>query len=358
MGSYYTVLIMGQGEYRGEQSFLPDFCGVRTIFTVVVSATVLAMVLALAATDHLHAFWENFSIGALYVQWIGLMAAAFICLLRRWLGRLDHGRAGLVAWLLIMLAALLVSLMTGRLIPVEYLAGVSRDDLLIRTLGISGILGALILRYLYENHQQKQKELAESRARFQALQARIRPHFLFNSLNTVISLIPENPRRAEDVLQDLADLFRASLGDERRMSSVGRELELTRQYLAVEQQRLGHRLHIVWSLDALPDDAPMPALLLQPLVENAVYHGIEPAVHGGEICIFGRYRNDVVALTVSNTLAEDSKGSHRQGNHMALENIRQRLEMRFGEEAGMHTGMVEDRYQVRVWFPAKGGQQE
>ncbi|WP_456372725.1 sensor histidine kinase [Thiolapillus sp.] len=344
---------MAQGEYSTEQSFLPDFCGVRTIFTVVVSATVLAMVLSLAATDHLHAFWGNFSIGALYVQWIGLMAAAFICLLRRWLGRLTHARAGLVAWLLIMLAALLVSLMTGYLIPLEYLAGVFPDDLLIRTLGISGILGALILRYLYENHQQQQKELAESRARFEALQARIRPHFLFNSLNTVIGLIAEDPRKAEDVLQDLADLFRASLGEESRMSSVGRELELARQYLTVEQQRLGQRLHVVWSLDALPDDAPMPALLLQPLVENAVYHGIEPAVHGGEICIFGRYRNDVVALTVSNTLADTSHASHRQGNHMALENIRQRLEMRFGKEAGMHTGMVEDRYQVRIWFPIR-----
>jgi two-component system sensor histidine kinase AlgZ len=354
MGNHYTVLVMAQGEYRGGQSFLPDFCGVRTIFTVVVSATVLAMVLALAATDRLHAFWEDFSIGALYVQWIGLMAAAFICLLRRWLGRLDHGKAGLAAWLLIMLAALLVGLMTGHLVPVEYLAGVSREDLLIRTLGISGILGALILRYLYENHQQKQKELAESRARFQALQARIRPHFLFNSLNTVVSLIPEDPRRAEEVLQDLADLFRASLGDESRMSSVGRELELTRQYLEVEKQRLGPRLRVSWSLEALPEDAPMPALLLQPLVENAVYHGIEPAVEGGEICIFGRFRNGIVALTVSNTLADEKGESHRQGNHMALENIRQRLAMRFGEQAGMHTGMVEDRYQVRIWFPMAG----
>ena len=345
---------MAQLEYRAGQSFLPDFCGVRTIFTVVVSATVLAMVLSLAATEHLRDFWENFSIGALYVQWIGLMAAAFICLLRHQLGKLSHGLAGLAAWLLIMLAALLVSLITGHLIPVEYFPDLSLEELRIRTLGISGILGALILRYLYENHQQKQKELAESRARFQALQARIRPHFLFNSLNTVISLIPDDPRRAEDILQDLADLFRASLGDESRMSSVGREMELTRQYLAVEQQRLGARLRVNWSLENLPEGAPMPALLLQPLVENAVYHGIEPSVHGGEICIFGRFRNGVVALTVSNTLAEQPGVSQRQGNHMALENIRQRLEVRFGDKAGMHTGMVEDRYQVRIWFPVAG----
>jgi len=233
------------------------------------------------------------------------------------------------------------------------LVSVSQQELLIRTLGISGILGALILRYLYENYQQKQRELAESRARFQALQARIRPHFLFNSLNTVVSLIPSDPDCAEEVLQDVSDLFRASLGDESRMSTVAQELELVRQYLAIEKQRLGSRLHVTWDLENLPDQAPIPALLLQPLVENAVYHGVGASVKGGEIRIFGRYRNGVVALTVSNTLPEDEGRAHKEGNHMALENIRQRLRMRYGSEAGMHTGMVEGHYQVRIWFPAK-----
>jgi len=337
----------------GEQSFLPDFCGVRAVLAVVVSATLMAMVLSLAATENLHQFWESFSVVALYILWIGLMAAAIICLLKGWLGRLRHGWAGLVAWCVIMLVALGVSLSTSWLLPVAMLVSVSLQELLIRTLGISGILGALILRYLYENYQQKQRELAESRARFQALQARIRPHFLFNSLNTVVSLIPSDPDCAEEVLQDVSDLFRASLGDESRMSTVAQELELVRQYLAIEKQRLGSRLHVTWDLENLPDQAPIPALLLQPLVENAVYHGVGASVKGGEIRIFGRYRNGVVALTVSNTLPEDEGRAHKEGNHMALENIRQRLRMRYGSEAGMHTGMVEGHYQVRIWFPAK-----
>lgn len=337
----------------GEQSFLPDFCGVRTVLAVVVSATLMAMVLSLAATEHLRDFWEDFSIVALYIQWIGLMSVAVICLLRHWLGRLRHGVAGVVAWCVIMLVALAVSLSTPLLVPIDILTDVSSQDLLVRTLGITGILSALILRYLYENYQQKQRELAESRARFQALQARIRPHFLFNSLNTVISLISVDPARAEEVLQDMADLFRASLGDGRRLSTVSQELELVRQYLAIEQQRLGSRLKVEWDLENLPDQAAIPALLLQPLVENAVYHGVGASVAGGEICVFGRYRNGVVALSVSNTLPEKEAPSHHQGNHMALENIRQRLQMRFGDKAGMHTGMAEDRYQVRVWFPVQ-----
>ncbi|WP_456418263.1 sensor histidine kinase [Thiolapillus sp.] len=337
----------------GKQSFLPDFCGVRTVLAVVASATLMAMVLALAATDRLQDFWQDFSIVALYIQWIGLSSVAWICLLKRWLGRMDHGMAGLVAWCVIMLMALAVSLCATWLVPLDLVAGVSRQELLVRTLGISGILGALVLRYLYENHQQRQRELAESRARFQALQARIRPHFLFNSLNTVVSLIPVDPARAEEVLQDLADLFRAALGDERRMSSVSQELELARQYLAIEQQRLGSRLKVKWDLEKLPDKATMPALLLQPLVENAVYHGVGASVTGGEIRIFGRFRNGIVALTVSNTLPQRQEQPHQGGNHMAVENIRQRLQMRFGDAAGMHTGMVEGRYQVRIWFPAR-----
>ncbi len=337
----------------GEQSFLPDFCGVRSVLAVVASATLMAMVLSLAATDRLQNFWQNFSIVALYIQWIGLASVAWICLLKRWLGRMGHGLAGLVAWCVIMLMALAVSMSATWLVPLEILPGVSRQDLLLRTLGISGILGALALRYLYEYHQQKQRELAESRARFQALQARIRPHFLFNSLNIVVSLIPVDPVRAEEVLQDLADLFRAALGDERRLSTVSQELELARQYLAIEQQRLGSRLKVEWDLETLPGEAIIPALLLQPLVENAIYHGVGASVTGGEICVFGRFRNGIVALTVSNTLPQQNEEPHQGGNHMAMENIRQRLQVRFGDTAGMHTGMVEGRYQVRIWFPAR-----
>jgi len=336
-------------------SFLPDFCGVRTVFAVVISAELLAMVLALAAGSGVNQFWAELSVRSLYVQWIALSSAGLICLLRRWLGCMSHTLAGIVAWLLILMVALLVVEMTVWLIPRELFSTHGHEDLLLETMGVSGIIGALILRYLYENHQQKQRELAKSRAKLQALQATIRPHFLFNSINTIISLIRVDPAQAETTLYDLSDLFRASLSDDSRSSTLDDELQLMRQYLEIEQQRLGDRLQIHWDLDELPGTASMPALTLQPLAENSIYHGIEPSVNGGEITLHGRYRKGVIALAVTNTLPSDGSASQRKGNHMALENVRQRLQARFGDLAGASTGMVDGKYQVRIWFPAQKG---
>jgi len=336
-------------------SFLPDFCGVRMVLAVVLGAVVLAMVIALASMEELSGLWSRFSLVALYSLWIALVSAAVICLSRRWLGRMSHARAGFTAWLLVLFVSFAVVEITVRLLPVELVAGIGHEQLLLRTLGIGGILAALVLRYLYELHRQRQRELAENRARYLALQARIRPHFLFNSLNTVISLIPRDPEEAGRILHDLSDLFRAGMAEEGRKVTLEEELELVRQYLEVEQQRLGPRLKVRWELNELPLRARMPALLLQPLVENAVYHGVEPSPEGGEVILFGGRRGNRLHLSVSNTLPpkESGEGRHRKGNHMALENIRQRLEALFGEEAGLQTGMVDDRYQVRIWVPVR-----
>ena len=337
---------------KDARNFLPDFCAVGAVLAVVLGSVVLAMVVALASTENLASLWSDFSLASLYILWIALASAGLICLLRRWLGGLGHARAGVVAWLLIITVCLVVTEVTVWLMPVEMVAGIDHLDLLVRTLGIGAILGALILRYLYEQHQQKQRELAEDQARYLALQARIRPHFLFNSLNTVISLVPAQPEKAQQILHDLSDLFRASLGGEGKRSTLIRELELIRQYLEVEKLRLGERLVVNWDLEELPGLAEVPPLLLQPLVENAVYHGIEPAVEGGRITIYGRRRNGLIVFSVSNTLPEE-KPDHqpRSGNRMATDNIRKRLQVFYGKEAGMHTGMVEDQYQVRIWFP-------
>lgn len=328
---------------------MPDFCAVRPVLAVVVSAELLAMVLALATGGGVAQFWAELGVRTLYVQWIALSSAALVCLLRRWLACMSHASAGMVAWLLIMLVALLVVEMAVWLLPRD--AATAHADLLLETLGISGIVGALLLRYLYENFRQKQRELAEERARSLALQARIRPHFLFNSINTIITLIPVDSEKAENTLHDLADLFRASLGDESKSSTLADELQLLRQYFEIEKQRLGDRLQIQWDLQELPDTAPIPALTLQPLAENAVYHGIEPAVSGGEITLHGRFRNGVIALTMTNSLPPDGAVSFRKGNHMAQENVRQRLLASFGDAAGTSTGMVDGKYQIRIWFP-------
>ena len=190
---------------------------------------------------------------------------------------------------------------------------------------------------------------AIAEARLQALQARIRPHFLYNSINAVLSLIRQDPRRAETALEDLAELFRVVMGDNRDLAPISREVELCRQYLELEQLRLGERLKVVWRIDKMPKDALVPPLVLQPLLENAVYHGIEPRVDPGEVSIdIYLLRNQVHAL-LRNPYSRE--GNHHAGNKMALANIRERLQLHFDAEAQLETRVGENMYQVHITMP-------
>lgn len=315
------------------------------VFAWVVTAELLALVLTLAAapTD----FWASLSLRSLYVQWVALTLAGLLCAGGAALNRLGHVGAGIGAWLLSLLVTFLVFLLS------RWLAGdVTRIDWspLPAHLGISAIVSAVILRYLYEIHRQKERELAEARARTEALQARIRPHFLFNSMNTIAGLTRSDPVLAEQVVQDLSDLYRASLAEGSRGSNLANELELARGYLRIEALRLGERLRVTWDLqEDLPLQAAMPSLLLQPLLENAVYHGIEPALAGGTIEIAGRYRRGLLNISISNTLAE--QGTPRKGNRIAQRNVRERIRAHFPGRGDLHIGKVEGRYQVRLVFP-------
>jgi two-component system sensor histidine kinase AlgZ len=340
----------------GSSSFLPSFCGIQTAFAVILGAQLLALILTLAAGWSKGEFWQRLSLISYYVQLIAVCSAAILCVLRRRLARWPDPAAGFAAWAVVMLVTAAAVMTTGHLEQLgngdlQLFAG-DAWTLLIRSLGISGIAGALILRYLYLHGQWRRQVLARSEARFQALQARIRPHFLFNSMNTVASLTRTDPALAETVVQDLADLFRASLSDPEGGSDLGRELELIRRYLEVEQIRLGDRLRVEWDLEELPENAPLPLLMLQPLVENAVYHGVEPALDRGVVRIAGRYRENRVNLSVRNSLPpEHGQGNHRSGNQMALESVRQRLQSMYPGRCSLTLGRVDDEFQVRLVFP-------
>ena len=319
------------------------------VFAVVVSAELLAIVLTLGAFPRPELFWGELSQRSLYIQWVALSVCALYCGLSRPLGRLSHAAAGTAAWTLILLVT------AGVFTAAHWLRLRGASPVmpaLGQHLAIAGIVGAVLLRYLYEQHRERQRELAESQARLQALQARIRPHFLFNSMNTIASLTRVDADLAEQVVQDLSDLFRATLSDVEELSTLERELDLARGYLRIEGQRLGDRLRVAWDVEDVPLDTRLPALLLQPLLENAVYHGVEPETTGGEITISGRYRNGVVNLAVRNTLPRQASTVSRRGNQMAQENVRQRLDAAFGDEAGMVVGRVDSCYQVRCHFPA------
>lgn len=336
--------------------FLPNFCGLRPVFAVVVLSELFAFILTLARLAPREEFWGELGIISLFMQWVGLSGAAVLCASRRELARLGDIPAGFVSYLLLLLviavlseAAFEVARTTG--IP---LSEPTHAEFLLRNLAVGAIVSALALRYFYMQHQWRGRMESEGLARLQALQARIRPHFLFNSLNTVAALIRSRPTIAEEAVEDLADLFRASLGDGKRLIPLREELELTRHYLHMEQLRLGERLQLNWDLD-LPDDLLLPPLTLQPLLENAVYHGIEPQPEGGAIVIRGGCTGDVAVLEVGNPVPPGGQ-EKAPGNRIAQENVRQRLHAHFGEAARLEAGREGKGYTVRIHLPCRRGQ--
>lgn len=212
---------------------------------------------------------------------------------------------------------------------------------------LTTIVTGIVLYYFNLRHKALSPAVTE--ARLQALQARIRPHFLFNSINAVLSLVRSDPRRAEVALEDMADLFRVLMADNRDLVPLAQELGLSRQYLALEKLRLEERLNVVWQIDNMPPDALIPPLVLQPLLENAVYHGIEPVTESGEININIYANQDQVHLVLSNPYHKQN--GHHSGNKMALTNIRERLALHFDAEAALTSKVEGNRYEVHIIIP-------
>jgi two-component system sensor histidine kinase AlgZ len=224
---------------------------------------------------------------------------------------------------------------------------------IIRNLTIGAIIFAIALRYFYVQHQWAQKIKTESHARLEALQSRIRPHFLFNSLNTIASLTRIDPARAETATEDLADLFRATLKDAHTRITISTEFDLCRRYLNIEKLRMGDRLEVQWLIDDIPGDALIPPLTLQPIIENAIYHGVENNIESSLIKIIGLIKNKTITITISNPIASGSMDNKHKGNHMAMENIKQRLAVYYGtqQSVSIEEDLNNQQYLVHVQFP-------
>lgn len=353
--------------------FLPDFCEMRLVFVVIVIGELLAFILVLTASSGDH--WNDLAMTSMFIQWVALSGMTLLCVCRRWLRLMENIAAGIVSYGVILAVTLLLSevvywLIRNGLLDVALPALGSRGgesfwfaqpqfqraadsshlEFLLRNLAISAIVSALALRYFYVQFQWRLNLESEAQARIQALQSRIRPHFLFNSMNTIASFTRSKPALAEQVVEDLADLFRVSLGDARVPVTLEREFEVCHEYLRIEQLRLGERLAVEWSIDSLPGDALVPALILQPLLENAVYHGIEPAAEGGIVRVIGEFYGDSLTITISNTF-EPERLSQREGNQMAQGNVAQRLRAFFGETGRLRMNELEGNYNVCVAFP-------
>ncbi len=331
---------------------VPDLCTVTALSVLVLVGELLAVVLFFAGQP---ITWMRFALLSLFVQWVALLTAGGLCWLRRWLPRFSLPAGATLALALVLGVTALVGLASDRLLA-GGIPGVPIDGRAIAgQLIIAGIIALLALRYFHVQQQLRIREQAELKSRIQALQSRIRPHFLFNSMNIIASLIETDPRTAESVVEDLAELFRASLNDAGHQVPLADELALCERYLRIEQLRLGDRLRLEWRVAPIPVGVGIPLLTLQPLLENAIYHGIQPLPEGGTVSLDVTFEGDRVRVEVTNPLAPVAPGaqpaSETQGNRMAVANIRARLEALHGAAARLDSGPEGACYVTRLWFP-------
>ncbi|OOG50323.1 histidine kinase [Rhodanobacter sp. C01] len=328
---------------------LPDFCSLPMMFALLVIATLAATTMWLASDNRRD--WSSYSISILFVTWLALMIGLVLCALRSLLQRLPRQMPYVGAWLVIMPIVAGASVVAHEFNDALQLQLEQSDlGIFVRdNVAIAALLGAVMLRYFYVLTQWQARLAAVTRAQVEALQARIRPHFLFNSMNTVAALIRVDPDAAERTVEDLSELFRAALGQHiTGDGTLGDELALVERYLAIEQLRLGERLRVQRELDDLPADFPLPRLLLQPLVENAVRHGIQPLREGGDVTLRGRRDGNGVRIEIGNPLPVTPPEA---GNGHGLDSVRQRVAYRYGPLAKIQAGPQGNRFVVLLQLP-------
>lgn len=332
--------------------FLPDFCHTRSVFMVVLVSELLALILSLVRFQS-DVFWLQLGRYSIIIQWIALLSTALLCMSRPVLRKISDLHAGLISYLLVLMVTLLVTI--GAIVVEGWLRGyvdVNWFDHpgLKSNLLVAAILVAIVLRFFYLQAQYRRRIQIAAEAKLQALQARIHPHFLFNSMNIIAGLIPTNPSLAERVVEDLSDLFRASLAEQRSQVSLQSEIDLCKRYLGIEQLRLGERLLIQWQLPQSLKGVTVPPLTLQPLIENAIYHGIQPLVEGGLVSIDVTITKDQCCIVIKNPLPEIA-GAQTKGNNIALQNIRERLKMLYHERASLTLRVEKDQCTVTLMLP-------
>ncbi len=409
-----------------DNSFLPNFCKMTTLFFAIILTELFAIILVLMQDGSHWSTVQRFLLTdlmviSIFMQLVTLLSIGSLCGLRRWLVRIHNQlTAALISYMVILWITWLVSevgwqfnqwaikkdilfqiphywylfknlaltsLVTLVILGYGYWRGLwnKSASLLIyltilmvalfltellnlltidynhydqmvehllflwRNLGVSAIVTAIVLRYFYMQHDWRKQTQAHAHARLQALQACIHPHFLFNTLNTIASLIRFDPNRAESAVEDLAELFRASFRDVQRLITIQDEIDICQQYLRIEELRLDQRLQVAWQIDNLPRDALIPLLCLQPLLENAVYYGIQPLPEGGVITITSVRDGDQLTIEIENPCVADIQKSRGLG--VAQDNVRERLKVYFGGQGKLTIYQESNCYRASLRIP-------
>lgn len=352
---------------------MPNFRNLGIMLRILVISNGLAILQAIMLANEWSDVAQRMMEIATLLTPVLLTSLLLLWIAQPWLKRLRYWQGALATMAIVVMLTLSIyefgiSLYSPA-ISSRYFFDEARNALLSVT--VCGIL------LLYFRLRAKMLTRALHEARLQVLRARIRPHFLFNTINAVLGIVRAQPKRAETALEDMADLFRMAMTDARDLVPLHREIQLSKQYIALEQMRMGDRLSVDWQIHDVPENALIPPLLLQPLLENAVYHGIEPLRQGGIITVVLRLGGDGIRLSVENPHAannaatgdgqstDDSRkiyeparstsqnvgNRQRSNNRMALLNIRERLDLLFDAEASYQVENGNDFYRVEIVLP-------
>jgi len=326
---------------------IPDCCNVGVCLRSIVLLNGAAIATAFALAPDISATWKHLLEIALILEPALLLSLGSLCIVRKW----TNGQHMRVQWVVGLTVPGLIAAAVAWVFFPPSTDGSESSQILILWMTTRAVSAAVIAAAMYEYFRLRARAYAPSfsEARLQALQARIRPHFLFNSLNTVLGLIRTEPRLAEHTLENLADLFRVFMRDARELVPLDDEVITCKEYLAIEQLRLSSRLQVAWDIDEMPGDALLPSLLLQPLIENAVHHGIEPQMEAGLISIRITKPGDRVRVEIDNPLP--ATPAVRPGNQMALSNVRERLMLLYDMEAELKTGPQGNLFRLHLEFP-------
>jgi two-component system, LytTR family, sensor histidine kinase AlgZ len=344
-----------------DDGFLPNFCNGWTVFNVAVIAEMLAIVIALVSPQLpiSETMLGNLFMISLFIQWIALTSAAALCLTRKHLNRLSNLRAIAMSYLMLLCVTWIVGEATIWILWLVHVTGSPNPEwnayFHLQNLTVAAIVNALALRYFFARHQLKQRTQSETQAKIQALRSRIRPHFLFNTMNVIASLTRSAPAQAETAIENMADLFRTMLTDEENLVPVKNEIAIAQKYLDIESLRLDSRLNVDWDIGKFPRKAVMPILTLQPILENAIQYCIEPLTEGGRIRVRLWEENDQINIKVT-APAPRAKARAQQQNEMnaTLDNVRQRLESHYGKLAKLDTTEEAGQMTVSLILPIRG----
>lgn len=330
------------------ETVIPDCCNIGVAFRTLTAVNLAFLSGILLQASHWKTGLARFVEASAIIELACLSSLVALCVLRQFVNHLPSWVQRLTcAAIPAILTSLIIRFLSMNIVLVESFGGLHPVEGAL----VAGLAGIALQHYFEMRTRAFSPVLVE--ARLQALQARIRPHFFFNSLNAVLSLIRTEPQRAETTLEDLADLFRVLMRDARDMTTLEKELLLCRQYLSIEKIRLGERLQVSWNTAGIHDDvmrrAQIPSLLLQPLLENAVHYGVEPACEPALIQVDISRLIDRIEIVIVNPYHGDACVS--EGNHMALNNIRQRLALLYDVEAQLVTTVARGFFEVKLRFP-------